>query len=435
MMVFYSDTIVHWSWYKMISIGIPTIGRPSLYTLFESIEIAGKNANFMPEVIIADSSGRVSLPKAKVLYNKNGDASNGRNICALNAQNKFILFVDDDCALYPNSLKVISDVLNLKSKGKGFAGLVKKKESSNKLNIAWREAGFDKYFSLSLKFDYLRWAPTACLIVDREACISTKFNDLNLPVGGEDVDFGMRFTMNYGPFMSLPEMKISHEAIEHDDVISILRKAFLYGMSEKILTSIYPQYCVTRDFKPSNNDLAIRLRSEFNIGRGLVDNLHALSLTEMANVYNGLDGRLTFMMIKPHGLNFAEDIISDVEDAGFKLLKKKRLYLNYNDITFLYKDVFDKILADELPSEYIDKHINYLCSNEVLALLAYNTNSLGYEAVRLIRGEGIKSNECNHKSIRRKYPGKGVFNSFHAAIGFDETLKQASYFFKEVQNV
>jgi hypothetical protein len=183
----------------------------------------------------------------QLLSNSTSSASSGRNLLGYTATNEYLLFIDDDTTLAQNYFSKLFVTLesNKDSKCTGFAGWVERLKNNSQWDTAWLGAGFDRYFELPTKYSKLRWACTANLIVKSQAFRKVEgFRCSSIPVGGEDIDFGLRLNSGESYFISAPQLVSYHEAITNNTNDQLQRKAFFYGCSEQWLAKEYPTYII-----------------------------------------------------------------------------------------------------------------------------------------------------------------------------------------------
>lgn len=415
-----------------LSICIPTTGRPTLQQLVSTLHSSAKKADVSYEVIIGDGSQAVQVERAIVLPNPQKTASAGRNICAQQASGESLAFIDDDCFVDSTYLKQVAAAIHHHAHFTAFAGVTRRLRGDSSMDQAWLEAGFDRYFTLPERFPYLRWSPTSNLIVRKSTFLAVKgFPHLEVPVGGEDVDFGMALcSAGLGPIFSCPNIVVYHHS-SSAPLEALCTKARYYGVSEQILAQKYPQYRSTNS--PGENDskssLVSQLRGAFEEGRASYPAPRRMSLSAMADALNNIDGRINMMMIKPGGIKYKREIQQKMIAEGFLPLQEITKVLSIPEAQALYHAVFQQLLEESEGTSYVANHLNYLTSNTACIMVTYNRGFVSQQRVSLFRGTHFRGEQCYPGSIRHDYPGSGVFNSFHCSLTMEETEAQMSLFF------
>jgi hypothetical protein len=237
-----------------VSVCIPSIGRPSLGQTIKSIREASAYMGGKVEIVVAlygSGPHHVGDREGSAIFvSGSPGAAGNRNIAATRAGGKWLLFIDDDCVLRNDYFSVLGELLASADPFPiaGFAGLTARQGGDCALARSWAAAGFDYFFSLPWQSPYLRWSPTANLVVRREAFeLVGGFRQMGQPCGGEDVDFGMRLARLGLLFRSAPAMLAFHTNEEfHDRPDEARRKAYRYGWVEQYLADLFPEACVKR---------------------------------------------------------------------------------------------------------------------------------------------------------------------------------------------
>lgn len=179
----------------------------------------------------------------RIIDNKKNNSSEGRNSIVRNSVGNYILFLDDDVGLIDDYFKILQaelDEINNDQQITGVSGYVCRVRNNSKLDDAWIEAGFDRYFELPRRSSRLKWSCTANLLVKREKFINSGgFVNLGVPCGGEDIDFGLRLNTGDSYFKTSLELTALHEPINSGKISLLSKKAYYYGMSEQLISQIY----------------------------------------------------------------------------------------------------------------------------------------------------------------------------------------------------
>lgn len=272
---------------------IPTHHRETLHDCLESVVAAILNADQCKAEIIISGETQINkslyLEDIKWVTPENTSASNNRNYAAQRSSGKYLIFIDDDVTINADYLLNLTRYLQ-KDKLHCLAGSTLRLKNKNPIDKAWLEAGFDRYLDLSSRFQFLRWAPTANLIVKRDVFFSIcGFKNLPIPVGGEDVDFGCRIMeKGFGPIVSIPECAAKHLPITHQNLDKIIEKAGYYGMSEQWIAQEYSQSIIGKKAPfmelPSLSDEANAIRKGFYDGACSYSNdVFDVSLSQLAS--------------------------------------------------------------------------------------------------------------------------------------------------------
>lgn len=236
-----------------MSVCVPTIGRPSLGLLIRSLAEAAaalgatdRTAGPLDVVVAAaPASGALGLAAApgvdlRVVPNPAGTASAGRNAAAAAARGQTLLFLDDDCRVAPDHLARLAARLAAEPGVEAWSGLTLRDPGDDPLQRAWA-ALFDGPFTAPRRAAWVRWAPSTNLAVRRRALDALGgFAALPLPVGGEDLDLGLRLAgAGLGPIRCAPEL-VAHHAPEEPG--ALLLKAARYGASHQLVGDLHPGY-------------------------------------------------------------------------------------------------------------------------------------------------------------------------------------------------
>ncbi len=316
------------------SVCIPSSGRKSLNYLLQSIR---KQSNENIEIIVAGPKNLVSIMKKNEIHivSEEGSASERRNLAANCASNEYVVFIDDDCILKDNFFNELNK--NINPIIYAYAGGIERLKNNNPIDIAWLEAGFDKYFGLSVWRPYLRWAPTANFTIKRDVFNSTQgFEKLSVPVGGEDVLFCLNLIkLGLGPIKSVPSANVFHLPITDNNLVNVLRKANFYGQSEQIIAKNYPDYEIPFS-RVHSTGITKKISDAFYRGRlQITDSPKSISLSQLANIYNNKDVRIKTVS------KFKE---TDVLLGRFK--KEYLIYSRNSDASLIDYDVLKKVFPN-----------------------------------------------------------------------------------------
>ncbi|MCA9307901.1 glycosyltransferase [candidate division WWE3 bacterium] len=231
--------------YLDLTIVVPTTKDRSilLYNLVDSLD----TTKITIKEIIVIGHEELDIPQSnhKIRYIKVNvnNASIKRNTGIKNACTDYILFIDDDCYVKGMFLDRLVRVLkkheHKNTNAWGFALNVVRDTSTNELDIGYLKSGMDHYFKhtgnkgLVERFEHTTWAPTAGLIVRKDAIKKSFPINTDVSVGGEDVIFGWEnSTANRNYLYCLKEINVYHVPITHSNIDILKHKAYLYGKSE-----------------------------------------------------------------------------------------------------------------------------------------------------------------------------------------------------------
>lgn len=305
-----------------LSVCVPTIGRASLDALTASVDAARERLGEPVDLVVADASGSARAPGARVVPNPEGTASAGRNAAAAAAQGDLLLFVDDDCRLDPDHLALLLSRVEREPRVAAWSGLTRRDPGEDPLQRAWAEL-FDGPFSTPARADWVRWAPSTNFAMRRPAFEALGgFAALPLPVGGEDIDLGLRLAaVGLGPIRCAPEL-LAHHAPDAPD--RLLEKAARYGASHQLVGDRHPGYLDRR--RPRAllfpDTPGGRLLRAFTRGAERVHRPpRPCSADAMADVRNGRDGRLAALRAPRDDL--VDAAARAVEAAGHVALARR----------------------------------------------------------------------------------------------------------------
>lgn len=276
-----------------LSVCVPTVARESLFGLLASLERARAASPVPVEVLLGDASGELSpQPGTRVVDNRQGSAAAGRNACVAQASGELLVFVDDDVELRPDYFACL--LAGAREPWQAWAGPIARRPGGDRANRAWA-ALFDGNFSLPQRHPYVRWAPSANLVLRRGAFDALGFRELGPGVGGEDVDLGLRLeAAGLGPIRSLRGLVVDHVA-GTETLARLKEKAHAYGRAEQLLGQLHPGYEDPRARRPLpvGRGPRVELLRAFERGRrSVADPPRPTSLARMANLTTGPAPRL-----------------------------------------------------------------------------------------------------------------------------------------------
>lgn len=272
---------------KTLSVCITTFNRPqALSKLINSIiESDIKNYNNRVELLICNNGTNtfqipdslMQIAPCEIIKNNKSTASSGRNKLGMYSNADYLTFIDDDTTVsndYFNQLLSSLDTLD-EDIYTGVAGLVIRQRNNSIWDSAWLDAGFDRYFELPKKYPRLKWACTANLTLNTKLFKQVSgFREGPVPVGGEDIDLGLRINGNKLYYLPAPTLISYHEPLIENLNNQLQRKSYFYGCAEQWLAQLYPQYVIDTDAKNineitsliSSSDKSMQLKGYYLLG-------------------------------------------------------------------------------------------------------------------------------------------------------------------------
>ncbi|KAJ3045683.1 NME NM23 member 5 [Rhizophlyctis rosea] len=132
----------------------------------------------------------------------------------------------------------------------------------------------------------------------------------------------------------------------------------------------------------------------------------------------------TFLLIKPEASNHEDDIVYTIQQAGFKVINRRRVRLTREQAT----EFWTIYQNDEAFSELIDK----MTSGPVvaLALLRYSAIAGLQELVGPTDPREAKKDKP--ESLRAKYGIDELSNGLHASDSFEAAAREIMFFFPDM---
>ena len=235
-----------------ISIVIPFVDRVELLrNLLVSISESKVSELSHILIIIDDRCPKVMLDlladqyAAKLIFSDCYTASSKRNVGLRKAKSEWVLFLDDDVVIERTLIQKYSDIITEKENNrcrsnKIFAGpvLFSGKTQGAKMFLASRFAGA---FDLSKGSRVVKeWVVSANMCVNRYfALLVGGFDDnWNIPAGGEDIDFCLRWSKSGGVIEYVNDCIVHHSDVSLTPWFN-MRRAYYYGRGEAKLISTH----------------------------------------------------------------------------------------------------------------------------------------------------------------------------------------------------
>jgi len=147
---------------------------------------------------------------------------------------------------------------------------------------------------------------------------------------------------------------------------------------------------------------------------------------ENYDFYDNKEGRLNIMIIKPFGMPHKTEILEMIIERGFLILESEQRKLSVAEVNSIWGNVFENVLKyqGEIGRSFIEEYTQYMTSLESNIFFTYQCGLMPTrEKVLFLRGDHYLGEKSNAGSIRRRFPGRGNLNSFHATISIEETAR------------
>ena len=128
----------------------------------------------------------------------------------------------------------------------------------------------------------------------------------------------------------------------------------------------------------------------------------------------------TLMLIKPDAIerNLVSKIISRVEEAGLKILDKKKILFT--------KEMTEQFYGEHKGEEFYNRLINYMADKDVVALKLEGLDAIG--ALRKLVGATDPKN-ADKGTIRADFGIGTPQNSVHASDSVKSAIREIKFFF------
>jgi GT2 family glycosyltransferase len=233
-----------------ISVVVPTRdSNDTVPALFESLGEARARLDAPSEVIVVDDSGPAERAELERLCARHGvrllsagpHVGGKRNLGAAAARYDLLLFVDSDCHASPELLR--EHWATCRSAG-ACAGPVEFVGPRSWLWPALDLLGMPAGFRLPAARARVLWAPTANLSVSRACFEAVGGFDETLPgpIGGEDVDIGIRLTGRGVAIECNARAIVRHSTSTWNSPRAMLKRLLRYGRSEPDVMVRHPRW-------------------------------------------------------------------------------------------------------------------------------------------------------------------------------------------------
>ncbi|MGH3699379.1 MAG: glycosyltransferase family 2 protein [Pseudonocardiaceae bacterium] len=207
-------------------------------------------AGLPTELIVVDSSSGVRgealaryCSRDEVRYLRGpGPAGAKRNVGSGAAAYDALVFLDSDCMLTDQTLTEHRKIFDLADTVGAVTGPTDLYGPVDRLWKVLEHSGlYSQCFDHARAYEQVLWGVTANICVRREAINKIGGFDEKIvtPVGGEDVDFGVRLT-EAGYTIRTNDQALALHAREHVTVKHVVRSLFTYGRADAYLCQVHP---------------------------------------------------------------------------------------------------------------------------------------------------------------------------------------------------
>jgi GT2 family glycosyltransferase len=232
-----------------ITVVIPTAGRIALTrACVESIRTTSAAEALAVEIVLVDSSSAEEQMQLQAICTELGarllpgprSVSEKRNLGAEQARAKLVMFLDSDCAVAPGCLAAHLATMQ-DSAVHASQGTTRFRGPERLAFRAVRCSGLLNAFTPSTG-QLVRSAASANLMVRREPFLIVRFDPRLGPpgLGGEDVDFGFRFSARGFRIVGTAGALVHHDTATWSSAAANGRRFFSWGRSEVYLIERHP---------------------------------------------------------------------------------------------------------------------------------------------------------------------------------------------------
>jgi len=173
-------------------------------------------------------------------------ASSKRNLGFKYAKYNWIVYIDDDCILKRGALNTIAKYI-LKYNAEDVAGFYGVTEFYGEQKLPFKACNnthWTEDFSWALNKKELLWGPTSIAIFRKDVLnkIGGFDESLEIPVGSEDVDIGIRINRSGYKIYGIPEVLVYHDVSSWNSFLGNLKRFFRYGMGDVFLQLKRPDF-------------------------------------------------------------------------------------------------------------------------------------------------------------------------------------------------
>ncbi|MGW0336297.1 glycosyltransferase family 2 protein [Streptomyces sp. NPDC003011] len=238
-----------------ITVVIPVKGRVDLTRLLlESLEKSAARCPEPAEVVVVDDRDSPEAAEHQENCRRHGARYVGgpshvgakRNLGAHLARHDLLCFVDSDCRAAPGLLsRHVQALRGAPPEVAAVAGpaLLAAEGETTVSRIMKRSWLLNGHHEDPLHHERMTCAGTSNLAVRRDVfeAVGGFPEDSPHPLGGEDIDFGLRLTGRGHVTACDPEAVVTHDATSTDTVRAVCRRLMNYGRSEQWLCLRHPE--------------------------------------------------------------------------------------------------------------------------------------------------------------------------------------------------
>ncbi|MCI4066811.1 glycosyltransferase [Micromonospora sp. R77] len=196
------------------------------------------------------------------------DAASKRNIGGGEAAGGLLLFVDSDCLLTAETIRAHLDFMTAAPAQVGAAiGPTRMADRGDvhPWTVVRHSRMYNQCYDWPERYDRVLWGTTSNLVVRREAFEKVGgFRTMRpAPVGGEDVDFGVRLTEAGFDIATNPTAVVYHRRAHIRGLRAIARSLFHYGAADAALVDLHPHRA--RAHQPTQLAGAVLLGAAFAV--------------------------------------------------------------------------------------------------------------------------------------------------------------------------
>lgn len=236
--------------YESISIIIITHNRQELVKrCIESVMTAVGSYRGQVELIIVNSSTEplgikgdfikeIYVPEIPKPYKK-------RNIGAKESKFEWLLYLDDDCIVDKDILNILNDnIAKAGNKVGGFYGVTQFFGDMTYASKCCENSNFTNIFKAPEYQDEMAWGAAVAPLFRKKALLEVNgFSEqFTSPVGGEDLDFGVKLNEKGWILKGIPKVLSYHGYETWNSYTGNLKRFFRYGMAETGIVENHPRH-------------------------------------------------------------------------------------------------------------------------------------------------------------------------------------------------
>ncbi|MFD4657083.1 glycosyltransferase family 2 protein [Kitasatospora sp. NPDC058444] len=173
------------------------------------------------------------------------NAADKRTIGAHHADGAYLLFVDSDCLISPAAIREHIDFMERAPAGVAAAigpTVMMGEDTAYPWTVLRHSLKYNQCYDWPDRYERVLWGTTSNLVVRRSAFLAVGgFRPMRpAPVGGEDVDFGVRVTESVGTVATNPLAVVRHRREHITRLRPVARSLFWYGVADAALVDHHP---------------------------------------------------------------------------------------------------------------------------------------------------------------------------------------------------